>query len=47
MAYSEVLADMTREIISLTHQDVEEKKMFAASCLPGLSGATGIQSAYL
>ncbi len=32
MAYSEVLADMTREIISLTHQDVEEKKMFGGLC---------------
>lgn len=32
MAYNEKLADMTREIISLTHKKVEEKKMFGGLC---------------
>jgi TfoX/Sxy family transcriptional regulator of competence genes len=32
MAYNEKLADMTREIISLTHQNVEEKTMFGGLC---------------
>ncbi|MFH1120922.1 MAG: TfoX/Sxy family protein [Bacteroidota bacterium] len=32
MAYSENLADRTREIISLTHDNVEEKKMFGGLC---------------
>ncbi len=32
MSYNEKLADRIREIISLTHQDVEEKKMFAGLC---------------
>lgn len=32
MPFSEVLADRTREIISLTHTDVEEKKMFGGLC---------------
>ncbi len=32
MAYNEKLANMTREIISLTHQNVEEKPMFGGLC---------------
>ena len=32
MAYNEKLADQTREIISLTHKRVEEKKMFGGLC---------------
>jgi TfoX/Sxy family transcriptional regulator of competence genes len=32
MAYNEMLADRVREIIALTHQDVEEKKMFSGIC---------------
>lgn len=32
MAYNEELADRTREIISLTHENVEEKKMFGGVC---------------
>jgi TfoX/Sxy family transcriptional regulator of competence genes len=32
MAYNEQIADRTREIISLTHQNVEEKKMFGGLC---------------
>jgi TfoX/Sxy family transcriptional regulator of competence genes len=32
MAYNERLADRTREIISLTHKNVEEKKMFGGLC---------------
>lgn len=32
MAYNEKLADRTREIISLSHQNVEEKKMFGGLC---------------
>ena len=32
MAYNEQLADRTREIISRTHSDVEEKKMFGGLC---------------
>lgn len=32
MAYNERLADRTREIISLTHKKVEEKKMFGGLC---------------
>ncbi|HMK25140.1 MAG TPA: TfoX/Sxy family protein [Chitinophagaceae bacterium] len=32
MAYNEKLADMTREIISLTHKNVEEKAMFGGLC---------------
>jgi len=32
MAYDEKLADRTREIISLTHKKVEEKKMFGGLC---------------
>lgn len=32
MAYNEKLADRTREIISLTHKKVEEKKMFGGLC---------------
>jgi TfoX/Sxy family transcriptional regulator of competence genes len=32
MAYDENLADRAREIISLTHQNVEEKKMFGGLC---------------
>ena len=32
MAYNEKLADMTRELISLTHKKVEEKKMFGGLC---------------
>jgi TfoX/Sxy family transcriptional regulator of competence genes len=32
MAYNEKIADRTREIISLTHKNVEEKKMFGGLC---------------
>jgi TfoX/Sxy family transcriptional regulator of competence genes len=32
MAYNEKLADMTRELICLTHKNVEEKKMFGGLC---------------
>jgi TfoX/Sxy family transcriptional regulator of competence genes len=32
MAYNEKLADMTRELISLTHKNVVEKKMFGGLC---------------
>ena len=32
MVYNEQIADRTREIISLTHQNVEEKKMFGGLC---------------
>jgi TfoX/Sxy family transcriptional regulator of competence genes len=32
MAYNEDLADRTREIIALTHDQVEEKKMFGGLC---------------
>lgn len=32
MAYNEKLADRTREIISLTHKIIEEKKMFGGLC---------------
>ena len=32
MAYNEKLADRTREIISLSHINVEEKKMFGGLC---------------
>ena len=32
MAYNEKLADMTRDLISLTHKNVEEKKMFGGLC---------------
>ena len=32
MAYNEKLANMTREIISLTHRNVEEKAMFGGLC---------------
>ncbi|WP_205513813.1 TfoX/Sxy family protein [Longitalea arenae] len=32
MAYNEKLADRVREIISLTHDNVEEKKMFGGLC---------------
>jgi len=32
MAFNEKLADRTREIISLTHKNVEEKKMFGGLC---------------
>ncbi|MBL7724616.1 MAG: TfoX/Sxy family protein [Chitinophagaceae bacterium] len=32
MAYSEKLANMTRELISLTHKKVEEKAMFGGLC---------------
>ena len=32
MAYNEKLADRIREIISLSHKNVEEKKMFAGLC---------------
>ena len=31
-AYNEKLADRTREIISLTHKNVEEKRMFGGLC---------------
>ncbi len=32
MAFNEKLADRVREIISLTHTNVEEKKMFGGLC---------------
>jgi len=32
MPYNEKLANRTREIISLTHKNVEEKKMFGGLC---------------
>jgi TfoX/Sxy family transcriptional regulator of competence genes len=32
MAYNEKLADRTRAFISLTHKNVEEKKMFGGLC---------------
>ena len=32
MAFNEKLADRVREIISLTHKNVEEKKMFGGLC---------------
>lgn len=32
MAYNEKLADRVREIISLTHDNIEEKKMFGGLC---------------
>lgn len=32
MAYNEKLADRVREIISITHKKVEEKKMFSGLC---------------
>ena len=32
MTYNEKLADRVREFISLTHQNVEEKKMFGGLC---------------
>jgi TfoX/Sxy family transcriptional regulator of competence genes len=32
MAYNEQLADRTREIIALTHKNVEEKRMFGGLC---------------
>jgi TfoX/Sxy family transcriptional regulator of competence genes len=32
MAYNEKLADMTRELIALTHKNVEEKAMFGGLC---------------
>ena len=32
MSYNEKLADRTREIISLTHENVEEIKMFGGLC---------------
>ena len=32
MAYNEKLADQAREIIALTHKNVEEKKMFGGLC---------------
>jgi TfoX/Sxy family transcriptional regulator of competence genes len=32
MAYNEKLADRAREIIVLTHKNVEEKKMFGGLC---------------
>jgi len=32
VAYNEKLADRTREIISLTHKKIEEKKMFGGLC---------------
>jgi TfoX/Sxy family transcriptional regulator of competence genes len=32
MAYNETLVNRTREIISATHQNVEEKKMFGGLC---------------
>jgi len=33
MAYNEKLADRVREIITVTHKNVEEKKMFAGCVL--------------
>src|SRR5882757_7418484 len=32
MAYNEKLADRVRELIALTHKNVEEKKMFGGLC---------------
>jgi TfoX/Sxy family transcriptional regulator of competence genes len=32
MAYSQKLADRTRAFISLTHKNIEEKKMFGGLC---------------
>ena len=32
MGYNEKLADMVRELISLTHKKIEEKKMFGGLC---------------
>jgi TfoX/Sxy family transcriptional regulator of competence genes len=32
MAYNEKLADRTRELIALTHTNVQEKKMFGGLC---------------
>ena len=32
MAYNEKLADMTRELISQTHKNIEEKAMFGGLC---------------
>jgi TfoX/Sxy family transcriptional regulator of competence genes len=32
MAYNEKLADRTRELIALTHKNVEEKAMFGGLC---------------
>src|SRR5436309_11774801 len=32
MAYNETLANRTREIISLTHKNIEEKRMFGGLC---------------
>ena len=32
MAYNEKLADRVREIIAVTHKNVEEKKMFGGLC---------------
>lgn len=32
MAFNEKLADRTREIISLTHKKIEEKRMFGGLC---------------
>lgn len=32
MAYNEKLADMTRELIALTHKNVKEKAMFGGLC---------------
>ncbi len=32
MAYNEKLADRTRELIALTHKNLEEKKMFGGLC---------------
>ena len=32
MAYDEKLADMTRELISQSHKNVEEKAMFGGLC---------------
>ena len=32
MGYNEKLADMTRELISVTHKNVEEKAMFGGLC---------------
>ncbi|MEP7375409.1 MAG: TfoX/Sxy family protein [Chitinophagaceae bacterium] len=32
MAYNQNLADRTREIISITHKKVEEKRMFGGLC---------------
>ena len=32
MAYNEKFADRTREIIALTHKNVEEKRMFGGLC---------------